>query len=168
MKLHYINENEIIDECNKRGIKRIGAAVRWLKRNSDKTFDDYIEYIKSKPNSNNYKICKEKDLSYNTVRQWINRKDGRTVDDFINRPPFLTQLCKENNVNYKNAEKWLNNHKDRSFNDYVKYLNEKAAKKVSRYKRSVSNESVWLRNHPNATNEEYINYLIKIGKLEKK
>ena len=105
MKLHYINEKEIIDECNERGIKRIGAAVRWLKRNRDKTLDDYIKYIKSKPNSINYKTCIEKNLSYNTVRQWINRKDGRTVDDFINRPPFLTQLCKDNNINYKNASK---------------------------------------------------------------
>lgn len=161
-----VDEKEIINECKERGIKQPNTVYRWLRRNPGNTIDDFLAYRNSKPNSDNYKICKEKDLSYNTVRQWINRKDGRTVEDFINRPPFLSQLCKEKGINYKNAEKWLYNHKDRTFDDYVKYLNEKAAKKVSYYRRKISDEGLWLRNHPDATNEEYLKYLEKKAKIK--
>lgn len=165
MKLHYINEKDIIKECKEKNIKQPNSAYRWIRRNPGKTVDDYIAFRKSKPNSNNYKICKDKKLNYNTVRQWINRKEGRTVEDFINRPPFLTELCRKNNINYKNAERWLYVHKDRKFEDYVKYLKDKAAKKRNIAKRKMaSRESVWLRNHPEATKEDYIKYIKKRNK----
>lgn len=91
MKLHYVNDKEVIAECNKRGIKQVNSVFRWLKRNPDKTIDDFITYRKSKPNSKNYKTCKDNNLSYNSVRKWIERKEGRTAEAYINRPPFLTQ-----------------------------------------------------------------------------
>lgn len=168
MNSYCINEKEIIAECKKRGIKQPNTVFRWLRRNPNKTIDDFIAYRKSNPNSNNIKVCKEKNLNYNTVRQWINRKEGRTADDFINREPYLTQKCKEKCINYKNASKWLSNHKDRTFDDYVKYLNEKASKKVSYYRRKISNEALWLRSHPEATNEDYIKHLKRVGKVKSK
>ena len=158
MLLEHINDRKLLEECEKKGIKRINAAYRWLRRNPTKSLDDYITYCKSRPNKVNYKYCKDNDLSYNTVRQWVARAEGRTAEGFVNRPPFLTQLCKDYDINYKAAEKWLWNHKKAEFNDYVNYLNKKATKPPGKivYQHKTS---AYMREHPNATLKEYYDYL---------
>lgn len=158
MTLEHVDLDKLISECKKKGIKHVDAAYRWLRRNPTKTLDDFIAYRKSRPNKVNYKYCKDNELSYNTVRQWMNRKDGRTAEDFVNRPPFLTQLCEDYDIKYKAAEKWLWLHKEATFDDYVVYLNHKAShssgKIVYQFK-----SSKWKREHPEGTKEEYYTYL---------